>query len=78
MRLRVFVQCTPQTQQRLYDLVREVLEVHRGFPRPVVVITNGGSLPCDRITLPGRSTSPVVPSPYNFRSHPATGRPLTA
>jgi hypothetical protein len=25
---------------------------------------------CDRLTLPGRTHSPVVPCPYNLRSHP--------
>jgi hypothetical protein len=32
---------------------------------------------CDRLTLPGRTHSPVVPYPYNLRSHPRVDGLLT-
>src|SRR5262249_28430208 len=44
--------------QWLYDLIREVVEVHRGFPGPTVVATNGGSL---LVIRPPYPTAPYVP-----------------
>src|SRR6185437_4757750 len=58
MCLRVLMQRGTQSRQWLYDLIREVVEVHCGFPRPAVVTTSGGSLRCDPPTLPGRPCCP--------------------
>jgi hypothetical protein len=62
-------QSAPKLRQRLYDLIREVVEVHVAFPDPSLLPTAAG-LSCNPLTLPGRDHSPVVPRPYNLRSHP--------
>jgi hypothetical protein len=63
-------QHSAKLQQWLYDLFREVVEIHVAFPDPPMLANSGGSFPVDRPTLPGQASSPVVPGPHNLRAHP--------
>ena len=61
-----------ESREWLYDLIREVVELHRGFPRPAVVATSGGSPRVIRQHYP--AACPEVLRPVQL---PVTNRSLT-